>query len=173
MRGGKSCCVTSRFDNYCYDMKLRLDGKIADLGADYCAVKPLCKQQWPAGTNDTSQHSICSSPCTLWGECPVQVQEVIRQERCLIQTNQHKPNKYKPKYITNKQYLLIVIHPQPPQYYQRMMNDQCTHGSIDFHLLLCFFNLSITIWSKMLFEDIPESGSRFCVQPCAGSLFLS
>lgn len=35
-------------------MKLRLGGKIADLDADYSAAKAPCKQQCPAGTNDTS-----------------------------------------------------------------------------------------------------------------------
>lgn len=50
-------------------MKLRLDGKIADLGADRSAdVKASCKQQCPAGTDETSQCSICSSPCTPGGE---------------------------------------------------------------------------------------------------------
>lgn len=68
-------------------MKLRVGGKIADLGADYSAAKPSCKQQCPAGTNDTSQCSICGSSCTHGGgNVLCKVQEIIGQERLEIQT---------------------------------------------------------------------------------------
>jgi len=83
-------------------MKLRLRGKIADLGADYSAAKASCKQQCTAETNDTSQRSICGSPCERSGENVLSTaQEIIGQERLEIQTKL-------------KNFLLIVIHPQLP-----------------------------------------------------------
>lgn len=85
------------------------------------------------------------------------VQEISGQEQLEIQTK--------------LKHLLIVIHPQLPQYHQRLINDECTLGSISCHLHLGFFQLKN--YYHLNKKTALKAGRGFYIQTCCGSLFLS